>query len=150
MFHLAQFHALKSVRKTLKPISISKNILKNPSNSSFKTFYRHFDVRKFNLAAHLSAQLLIPPFNLFVATPLIKLKFLIFYFLNRLRNRIEDNTRFLFGCLIHTLTLLSTLILASVCIRLICDWIDRSSLQLNSFLIASSNMGNEICSLEPT
>lgn len=55
-----------------------------------------------------------------------------------------------FGCLIHTLTLLCTRILASVCISLIWAWINLSSLQLNSFRITSSSLGNEICSTEPT
>ena len=56
----------------------------------------------------------------------------------------------LFGFFIHTFTLLCTLILASVCINLICAWIILSFLQLNSFVIAVSNIGNEMCSREPT
>ena len=54
------------------------------------------------------------------------------------------------GGLIHTLTLFSTRIFPSVCISLICALINLSSSQLHSFLIASSNIGSEICSSAPT
>ena len=55
-----------------------------------------------------------------------------------------------FGLLIHTLTLLSILIFASVCIKLIWARMNLSSVQLKSFLMVSSSRGKEICSLEPT
>ena len=54
------------------------------------------------------------------------------------------------GCLIQTLTLLSILILASVCIILVCAWINLSFLQLNSFSTAFFSLGNEMCSKAPT
>jgi hypothetical protein len=54
------------------------------------------------------------------------------------------------GFLIQTLTLLSILILASVCIRLVCVWITLASLALNSFSNAFYSLGNEMCSIVPT